>query len=137
MRVLLKDKRIRFLAVGSLNTISDISIYWLLATAGIAVIIANIISTSIGMMVSYTLNRNFTFRAQAGDKRRQIILFLVVTLFGLWVIQPVIILSAAALFKDIAYLRSFENLLPKLVATVASLVWNYCLYNKVVFKNKE
>ena len=45
------------------------------------------------MLLSFGLNRNFTFRAKDGDVRRQALLFFAVTAFGLWVVQGVIILA--------------------------------------------
>lgn len=132
MHKLLGDKRVRFLVVGLLNTVTDIAIYWLLTQSGMALVVANFISTSAGMTVSYTLNRGFTFRAQSGNTRRQIILFLIVTLFGLWVIQPIVIVASRGFF-DGPHWWGLENVLPKLIATCASLAWNYLLYNKVVF----
>ena len=85
------DKRIRFILVGGLNTLVDFLIYTTLRLLGVNLVVANFISTSCGMAVSYTLNRNFTFKSTSSKKRKEIVLFISVTAFGLWILQPLVI----------------------------------------------
>jgi len=122
--------------VGSLNTFVDLSIYALLTGAHLSIFVANIFSTSCGLVVSYLLNRSFTFKSNGENRKKEIVLFLGVTLFGLWVIQPLVIFLVIHLFGSwFTFLPdTIERLVPKCLAIGVALVWNYILYNKVVFK---
>lgn len=130
---------VRFGSVGLFNTVIDIISYWLLINAGLPIITANMISTSFGLMTSFILNRSYTFKVKRVKVVNQMVKFLSVTLVGLWIIQPIVIHVVKfnlqplyiSLIPDV-----FIELPPKLLATVISLLWNYILYKKVVFKNK-
>ena len=134
MEELLKKhaKKLRFTIVGGVNTAIDFGILFLLAGLGIDKIIANYISTSIALTFSFFANKKYTFKSQASAKR-QIAPFLIVTLIGLWAIQPLIIWAYTTTFGD----SSSALFIAKLLATVASLVWNYLLYSRVVFTEKK
>lgn len=122
--------QVRFGVVGIGNTLVDVLGYALLATLGVPVFVANLISTTAGMLLSFTLNRNFTFRAKDGDVRRQAVLFFVVTAFGLWVVQFLVITLVNHLFPGV------DLLVPKGAAIVVGLFWNYLLYHYVVFRHR-
>ncbi|GAC1386487.1 MAG: GtrA family protein [Candidatus Saccharimonadales bacterium] len=132
-----------FGAIGILNTCIDVGIYLFLRHLYIPVLLANIISTSVALTVSFSLNRRYTFQSTSKG-RRTIVLFLLVTLSGLWVIQPIIIhiilsllripLVSHSLDQIVANATSFRDLISKLAATPATLLWNYILYRKIVFK---
>lgn len=125
---------LRFLVVGVANTLLDIAIFLVLTAWGVPVIIANMISTAVALCFSFLLNRAYTFRAGPGVVG-QAVRFLVVTLVGLWVLQPIIIQAVLALIGD--QLPSTAALLvAKGIATVASLTWNYLLYGAVVFRDR-
>ena len=64
------------------------------------------------------------------------ILFTVITLFGLWVIQSAIITLLTPPIQSIVTNDTITLVIAKLIATLASLTWNYVLYSKVVFKPK-
>ena len=135
----LRDRSVvRFALVGLLNTFVDISIYTLLVHLSLPLIVANLISTSCGLCVSYILNRNFTFKSTGVNKKRELALFLGVTLIGLWIIQPIIIFIASSVFASLlVQLPSFlTTALPKCCAIGVALIWNYLLYKKVVFKKE-
>ena len=127
---LISATQLRFGAVGIANTLVDALGYALLVTLGVPLFVANFISTSTGMLLSFTLNRNFTFRAKDGDVRRQALLFFGVTAFGLWVVQAAIIFAVTSAFPGV------NLLIPKGAGIVVGLVWNYVLYHKVVFRHR-
>lgn len=129
------ETKIRFATVGGLNTVLDFSILFILTAIGLPRISANIISTTISFLFSFTANRKFTFKSDSKNIKRQLVLFTVITLFGLWVIQGVIISILAPQLINLGFSDSISLLISKLVATIASLIWNYLLYSKVVFKN--
>ncbi|MEV0676122.1 GtrA family protein [Actinosynnema sp. NPDC050436] len=127
--------KLRFAVVGIANTAVDLVAYTLLALAGVPMFVANLVSTSAGMVCSFTLNRSFTFRAKGGDVRTQILLFALVTAVGLWVVQPIVISLTGGAFAGTPEVVAVVG--PKLVALAFTLVWNYVLYNKLVFRQKE
>ncbi len=59
--------------------------------------------------------------------------FLAITLFGLWVLQNMIIVGFKAVFGPLIVSPDATLLVGKLLATCASLVWNYLMYRKFVF----
>lgn len=126
--------KIRFAIVGGTNTAIDFIILFILVGLGLDRIFSNFISTSTAFLFSFFANRSFTFKARSGNMKKQFGLFLVVTLFGLWIIQPIVIESVVLLSKDFGWSDSLVLFAAKLFATLATLVWNYLLYSKFVFK---
>ena len=126
-------KKIRFALVGGTNTAIDFGILFGLTWLGLDKIVANYISTGIALIFSFFANKTFTFKAKSGNAKRQFVSFLVVTLIGLWIIQPGIIWLYTSLTDD----SPVSLLIAKLIATVASLVWNYLLYSRFVFTHKQ
>lgn len=136
MRNLLKQhaEKFRFALVGGFNTVLDFGILFLLVSLGLDKIIGNYISTSIAFLFSFFANKTFTFKATSGDARREFVTFMVVTLFGLWVLQPLVIAAVSTLLDSSALAPSAVLIAAKLVATVVSLIWNYFMYSRFVFK---
>ena len=136
MRPILKKhaEKLRFGIIGGINTAIDFGILFILVGLGLPSTVGNIISTSIALSFSFFANKSFTFKAEEKITKSQITIFLVITLFGLWVIQPVIIYLVGGLLTT-KITNSFVVLfIGKLIATVATLIWNYLLYRKFVFR---
>lgn len=133
MTVKNKSEKLRFGLVGAANTLIDFSVLFTLTAIGIPSLISNVFSTSCAFTFSFFANKNFTFKAKNTSKK-QFLLFIVITLFGLWGIQTTVmwimgnLLGASGLDKNLVLFIS------KLFATLASLVWNYSLYSRIVFK---
>jgi len=139
-RGILRHEKVRFAAVGAVNTGVDFGLLSLLALViGWPILIANIVSTSSALAVSYILNKKTVFRSEGQGKTRQIVLFVVVTLTGLWVLQGLVIALVGWVLGTIAgQLGGVEVvLIGKIVATLASLTWNYLWYSKVVFPKQK
>lgn len=117
-------QKIRFLLVGGTNTAIDFGLLFILNSFGLPRVSSNIISTGVAFIFSFFANRNFTFSANSGNIKKQMTLFIIVTLFGLWVIQPIII----SLISNL--------LVGKIIATAVTLVWNYLFYSRLVFKKE-
>ena len=136
-----QHRLVRFVLVGSINTVVDVAIYSLLAWAGLVLVVANLISTTCGLIVSYVLNRNYVFESDGGQhllaRLRQIALFFVTTGFGLWVLQPLVILGVTRLLAPASLPHLVVILVPKLLATVVTLIWNYSLYSLLVFARRS
>ncbi len=125
-----------FAAIGGLNTILDFVILFGLTSLGISSLIANVFSTGITFINSFSLNKKITFKSVSKNKKelvREMTLFIIVTLFGLWVIQGVIIFLTLPFFESILKNPKISLLTSKLIATIFSLIWNFILYKKVVF----
>lgn len=134
-------KKVRFAAVGTVNSIVDFSILFTLSIiAGIPVFIANIISTSCALTVSYLLNKNAVFGRAGGSTSRTVTLFLVVTLSGLWLLQPLVIFlvdQAVSMFVANTLPVGIVLLIGKVCATLVTLIWNYLWYSRLVFRKEE
>ena len=117
-------QKIRFLLVGGTNTAIDFGLLFILNSFGLPRVLSNTISTGVAFIFSFFANRNFTFSANSGNIKKQMTLFIIVTLFGLWVIQPIII----SLISNL--------LVGKIIATAVTLVWNYLFYSRLVFKKE-
>ena len=138
MKVPLKNSApLRFGIVGSINTALDFGLLFILKSLGLPVITANILSSTCAFGFSFLANKKYTFKAKGGDVRREILLFIIVTLFGLWVLQSIVIQVILWLFTPAQGHESLLLVIAKLLATVVSLTWNYLLYSKVVFKQKN
>lgn len=132
-----RRKPLRFVLVGVLNTAIDFGALFALTALGLQVVPANMISTALALSFSFLANRSFTFGA-AGDGGAvgQAVKFLLVTLFGLWVLQPLVLLAGTALLGD--PLGPHASLLvSKVAATIVSMVWNYLLYDRFVFRSSS
>ena len=128
--------KLRFGIVGAINTAIDFGVLFILVNLGIPTIISNFASTSTALLFSFFANKKFTFKDTSKNNTSQIIRFFAVTLFGLWIIQPVIIESFRLLVNSWDLNSNLVLLIGKLLATCATLVWNYILYSRLVFKAK-
>lgn len=142
---------VRFVFVGIINTIVDFSILNILVFVfGLNNIIANTISVSVAMLVSYLLNQTIVFRYQGKNHAKNIVLFVAITAFGLFVLQNLVIYLFVHLIHfpadwatSIIHTIGFENLskefislnFAKAVATGVTMVWNYFMYKRFVFNN--
>lgn len=127
-------EKFRFALVGGFNTALDFGILFGLTVLGVDKIPANYVSTSVSFVFSFFANKTFTFKAKSGNAKREFLSFIIVTLIGLWILQPLIITATSQLLETTFLDDTIVLLIAKLIATVVSLVWNYILYSRVVFK---
>ncbi len=130
-----KSPQVKFGLVGVINTGVDFTLLYLfIALFGWTPVAANVGSTSVALSVSYILNKRVVFGDTSLRKLRQFLVFVAITLFGLWVIQGAIITTVPTLiwmFYDIG--NGVALFVAKVLATIASLLWNYFWYSRVVF----
>ena len=116
------DTLLRFAAVGAITTMLDIVLFTGLVAAGAPPAPANLISYSCGIVVSYVLNRSWTF--DVGHSPVQALKFGASTLTGL-LISTVLVTALA-------------TLMPPTVAKVLSVpvvfAWNYLTARLWVFR---
>lgn len=136
MKALLKkhESKLRFAFIGGINTALDFGILFLLTALGLDKLVANFFSTSVAFVFSFFANRTFTFKS-TGSAKKQFLPFLIVTLIGLWILQPLVILAITQLLHSLD--QAIALFIAKLIATVVSLIWNYILYSRFVFKKKS
>lgn len=127
-------EKFRFALVGGFNTALDFGILFGLTALGVDKIPANYVSTSVSFIFSFFANKTFTFKAKSGNAKREFLSFIIVTLIGLWILQPLVITAASQLLETTSLDDTITLLIAKLIATVVSLIWNYILYSRVVFK---
>ncbi len=134
---------VRFCVVGIINTLVDVPIFLVLHTAGLSILLANICSTSVALIVSLILNYRFTFRARSLTSKR-VLLYIVITLVGLWLLQPVVIklildinsnlhITNPAIYL-VGHVNLVNNSFAKLSSIIVTLLWNYIWYSQVVFR---
>jgi len=128
--------KVRFIIVGGANTALDFLLLFLFVNLGINKIGANYLSTGISLIFSFFANKSFTFKNKSANARKQFAAFLVVTITGLWVIQPIIIWASSSALESFITNESVLLFVAKLIATVASLTWNYLLYSRLIFKKE-
>lgn len=126
--------KIRFLLVGGTNTVLDFALLFLFTNLGLHKIAANTLSTGIAFVFSFFANKQFTFKDSSKNVKRQFIAFAIITLSGLWLLQPLIIWLSSDFLAPHTNNEQLTLFIAKVIATIASMVWNYILYTKLVFK---
>lgn len=129
-----KSQLIRFGLVGGVNTALDFGLLFALKSIGLTAMMANVFSTSIAFVFSFFANKKYTFKSSGTNIVREMILFVVVTLSGLWVLQTGVIWLALPHLSKLLGSPEVGLLVTKLIATAVSMTWNYILYDKLVFK---
>ena len=130
-----KRQKARFGLVGSMSTAIDFGLLFFFRSFGFPSVGANVISTTTAFLFSFTANKKYTFKTQGTNVKRELMLFTIVTLFGLWVIQSIVIWLLEPRIEALGVTSNMSLLAAKLIATGVTLVWNYYLYSRVVFKD--
>lgn len=150
IKKLWERKVVRFLVIGCFNTAFDISLLLsILKILDWSPLIANSLSVSIAVTVSYFLNHRIVFRETSGYTFKKYLHFFLVTGLGVILIQDVVIylvidkfwvISQAKTWRLLGHatsLRTLELLGAKLSGVVIGLAWNYLLYKYLVFRNHD
>ena len=130
-------QKIRFGIVGLANTALDFAILFILVALGLDKIPANYVSTGISFVFSFFVNKKFTFKSKGGNVKKQFVYFIAITIVGLWIIQPIIIAGVSNLLESSGLAAAVILFIAKIIATVASLIWNYLFYSRLVFKEAK
>lgn len=130
-------KPIRFVLVGISNTILDFVILNVLLFCKVDILFANTISTGIAMLYSFFMNKKWTFRNSGNNYVKEVILFFIFTIIGIWIIQNGCIYLLNLIVPDFGLPEVIFNNAIKLAASIPSLTWNYLTYNRFVFTNNK
>lgn len=146
MKKLLENQKIRFLLAGSANTLLDFALLNTVTLLfGLDVLVANTISVTVGITLSYLLNHYFVFRHPQRVSVRKFLQFFLVTGFSSLVIQNGIIYLFELLFDtrfghsllflgDSASNHFLAINVAKAFAVFVGLIWNFLMYKFVVFR---
>lgn len=134
---LTNKKPLRFAVIGVANTGLDFLVLNILVLVGLPEIVANTASTGIAMTFSFFMNKKWTFNSDSKNYGREVVLFVLFTLFGLWVIQNGIIWLIVHYLPHFGLSDIIVLNAAKLIASAFSLVWNYLTYDRFVFAAKK
>jgi putative flippase GtrA len=135
-----------FLVVGALTTGLDLTTFNLLCARRWPLVGANLVSCSLAMSFSFTVNRRLSFEAIDGASASQFMRFLLITLTSSYGLQNLVLLSWSFLRQpmmagsgglttpghDQCELHWHRNL-AKASAVAVGMVWNYLWYRLWVF----
>jgi putative flippase GtrA len=145
VRKLWSKRFVRFCCAGLINTTLDFAMLnFLVFKIHKSIIVANLISVSIGICISYFLNHILVFQ-HAEFKIGAFLKFVCITGLSVLCIQTAVIHLANPLFRNVlghltsdAGVRTAAALnLAKALAVGVGLGWNYFLYHKLVFAKAD
>lgn len=135
------NTKVRFIAAGIANTLVDVVTFnFFILAFSFGVVHASIISTTTAMVVSYILNKKAVFRSQTPHSFKQIVLFVVVTAAGIWLVQTFVMVGALNVLDswfnpaEHSFLEWFLQNVAKGFGVVAGAVWSYLGYSRIVFR---
>lgn len=128
----------KFGVVGVANTVIDFGILNFLSArfhiySGVEVSPLNVASFSVAVVNSYFWNKYWTFKGGQGKTGKQFVEFIIVSVIAIFINTGLVYLIT--LVPPVAGISEARWLnVAKLIATFASLVWNFLGYKFVVFK---
>jgi putative flippase GtrA len=130
-----KNKQLWYFAtIGATATAISFILLNILSIFGINPIIANTISCAISMVFSFVFNKKLTFQSKSSRYVRDVVLFVLFTLFGLLVLQNLVMIWLLAALPE-TWSEFIRLNVAKIVATGVSMTWNYLSYSRIVFKD--
>ena len=116
---------LRFATVGAITTALDVTLFAGLTTAGVPAALANVCSYSCGIVVSYNLNRSWTFSVDGS--RLKALKFVVSTLTALLI----------STFLVAVLSMTIPAIYAKFISVPVVFVWNYFAARLWVFNVNE
>lgn len=130
-------RKIRFTLVSTISTALDFTLLLIITSLGLPIIAANFISTSISFVFSFFASKKFAFKTPDHHVKHEAVKFLVVTLTGIWLIQPLIIWPLEPFIRSLGIHGILVIVFAKLIASLATFTWNYLFYTRLVFNKKK
>lgn len=125
------QSQLKFVFVGTFNTLLDFLIYGTLANLfHVPQILANIISTSFCTAISFILNYRFVWKSKK-SKLETAPGFLAVSLFSAWFIQSLALNGTLAILG----VTPLTNLIAKACGSLCGMITNYFGYKLVFTKD--
>lgn len=138
----LTQQLVRYAVTGVLNTAIDFILLFILLritgiTEGAALFGLNIVSFSVATTNSYFFNKYWTFKNRSRQQATQFSQFFVVSIIGAFINSGLVALIASNIDPLFGVSQETWALLAKVVATGASLIWNFLGYKLIVFRIKQ
>lgn len=131
-------RKIRFSLVSMISTAIDFTILLLLTSLlHIPLVGGNFISTSISFVFSFFASKKFAFRTPDHHIKHEALKFILVTFSGIWVLQPLLIWQLEPIIRDFGAAGVSVIIIAKLIASLATFIWNYLFYTRIVFNKKN
>ncbi len=130
----------KFLLVGGINTAIDLTLFNILIfttgiTSGGGLFVINLMSFSVAVVNSYFMNKHWTFQdLKKEGEDTKFIQFLTVSFLGAGINSGIVTLFTTLLTPMFGLSPQLWANVGKLLATGASLVWNFIGYKLFVFK---
>ena len=139
---------VRFACIGVINTLTDAAILNVLVFVfGVKLLIANVISASVSIIISYFWNHYIVFQKEHQLSLRMFLKFVIVTGLSIVAIQSAVIYIAQHIFtlSEISKLTGLHGTHvefiqvdgAKIAAVLIGMVWNFLLYKYVVFRHHD
>lgn len=140
-----EHRKIRFLCVGTMNAIVDLSILNVLVFKfDYPVWLANTIAVSAAITFSYFMNHKLVFRHHHHPNPKQFMKFFLITGVGIIVTQTFVIYITIATVDSILHgifpalssdiVDKLSLNISKVSAALIGIAWNYLFYSRVVFR---
>lgn len=130
-------RKIRFTLVSSISTAIDFTLLIIITSLGLPLIAANFISTSTSFVFSFFASKKYAFRTPDHHIQREAVQFILVTLAGIWIIQPLIMWPLEPFIRGLGIHGFLVIVFAKLIASLATFTWNYLFYTRLVFNKKK
>ncbi|OGY66768.1 MAG: hypothetical protein A3I24_04605 [Candidatus Harrisonbacteria bacterium RIFCSPLOWO2_02_FULL_41_13b] len=129
----------KFSAVGSLNAVLDFGLFNLLSFifkvySGPMLAVFNIFSVAIAMTNSYLMNKFWSFQSQGPVTKKEFTRFFFVSLITISVNTLVVYLLTTSVSAPGGLSKEVWENIAKLVAVPVTLIFNFCGYKFIVFK---
>lgn len=136
-----KVKFLKFLVIGGFATAIDVIVFCIEYNIfNINYLVANTISFTIGLVISYYMTRNMVFNYKNHVFLRDFALFAITSVMGLFISNYILyLLIDRRLLEDCLAIINFDkksiiSLTAKIIASFVVLIWNFITKNLIVFK---
>jgi len=137
----LKTKFLKFFVVGGFATAVDVAMFLVETNVlHIHYLLANTISFSVGLVISYFLTRSWVFNHKDHSFFRDFTLFTITSLMGLLISNFILyaLIDRSLLIESLSFINFTDkdniSFLAKLIASFIVLIWNFVTKNLIVFK---
>lgn len=119
---------VRFLLSGSAAAAGEYAVFLSLNHAGLPLIATNSCSFAAGLLVSFLLNRRWVFKS-SGKRHKEFMAYLILAFINLFI-------SNGLVYSGV-HLLEVSLPMSKLVSMLIIAGWNYYIFPKVVFRDRE
>lgn len=113
---------------GGAAAITEYSLFIVLKSSGLTIIIANSLSFLGGLIVSFSINKLWVFSAK-GETPRQFSLYFILAAINLNISNLLVLLLVDKI--------GVKALVAKLIVMAAIALWNYFFFSKLIFRERH